>query len=90
MKRFFRLLFMPCDGISELVSESLDRDLTSVERFGAWLHLLYCTACRRYRRHTQAIRTMLHAAQATMSDWSELKLSPEVRARMTDLLKSGI
>ena len=88
MKRFFGLLFMPCNGISELVSESLDRDLTPVERFAVRLHLLYCSACRRYRKHTQAIRTMLRAAEETLSVWSDLKLSPQAHARMTDLLKS--
>ena len=87
VKRFFGLLFMPCDGISGLVSESLDRDLTLVERFALRLHLLYCAACRRYRKHILAIRTLLHAAETTPSAWSELKLSPQARARMTDLLK---
>ena len=88
MKRFFGLLFMPCDGISGLVSEALDRDLTQVERLAVRLHLLYCAACRRYRKHAQAIRTMLRTAETTLNVWSELKLSPKARARMTDLLKS--
>ena len=87
MKRFFRLLFMPCDGISGLVSESLDRDLTPVERVGVRLHLLYCSACRRYRKHTRAIRTMLQAAESKLDAWSEWTLSPKARARMRDLLK---
>ena len=87
MNRFFGLLFMPCDGISGLVSESLDRDLPLVERLPLRMHLLYCKACRRYRKHAQAIRTMLRAAEATLGAWSELKLSPQARARMTDLLK---
>ena len=88
MKRLFVLLFMPCDGISELVSESLDRNLTPIERVAVGVHLLYCTACRRYRRHSREIRMMLRAAVGTLSAWSALRLSPQARSRMTDLLKS--
>ncbi len=87
MKRFFGLLFMPCNGVSGLVSESFDRDLTPLERVAVRSHRVYCAACRRYGKHIQAIRTMLRAADATLSAWSELKLSPQARARMTDLLK---
>ena len=87
MKRLFQLLFEPCDGISSLVSESLDRDLTRVERFAVRLHLLYCVACRRYRKHIHTIRKMLAEADAALTASSELKLSPEARARMTGLLK---
>ena len=81
------MLFMPCDGTSGLVSEAFDRDLAPVERVAVRLHLLYCAACRRYRRYCHAIRTMLRAAEMTLHTWPELKLRPEARARMMDLLK---
>jgi predicted anti-sigma-YlaC factor YlaD len=45
-----------CDEIARLVSESLDRDLSPLERVGVRVHLLYCKACRRYRGHIRFLR----------------------------------
>lgn len=88
MKRFFRLLFEPCEGITSLVSKSFDLDLTRTERFAVRLHFLYCVACRRFRRQVKQIRRMFDVDHEAMIGAPELKLSPDARARMTDLLKS--
>jgi hypothetical protein len=52
----WRMLNLPCDRISELVSRSLDERLGRVERLAYQSHLVYCSACRRYRRHLLVIR----------------------------------
>jgi predicted anti-sigma-YlaC factor YlaD len=55
----WHLLNLPCEGMTRLASESLDRDLTRLERFALESHLLYCVACRRYARQLQVVRRAL-------------------------------
>jgi hypothetical protein len=42
--------------MTRLASESLDRDLTSLERFALRSHMFYCFACRRYFRQISLLR----------------------------------
>lgn len=49
----WRLLNMPCEGITRLASESLDRELSWVERLTLRCHLTCCAACRRYGRQVE-------------------------------------
>jgi predicted anti-sigma-YlaC factor YlaD len=55
----WRLLNLPCEGMSRLASESLDRELDLMERVALRSHLLYCAACRRYRRQLERMRRAL-------------------------------
>jgi predicted anti-sigma-YlaC factor YlaD len=50
------LLKLPCEGMTRLASESLDRDLTGLERLALRSHLLYCTACRNFVRQVAVLR----------------------------------
>jgi predicted anti-sigma-YlaC factor YlaD len=45
-----------CRDISLLVSRSLDEKLPLHERLQARLHLLMCTACRRFERQMLVLR----------------------------------
>ena len=54
--RIWRLLNLPCAGVTRLSSESLDRDLSRLERFAQQSHILYCRACRRYSRQLKLVR----------------------------------
>ena len=47
-RKIWRLLNLPCQGMTRLASESLDRDLDRVERLALRTHLLICAPCRRY------------------------------------------
>ena len=86
MKRFFHLLFMPCDRITGLVSESLDRDLSRSERFAAQTHLLYCVACRRFRRQIRQISAALAKTEGAIATLPEDGLSSAARARIVNAL----
>ena len=55
-KELWHLLNLPCEGMTRLASESLDRDLGRLERFALRSHLLYCSACRRYLRQIAFLR----------------------------------
>jgi hypothetical protein len=55
----WRLLNLPCQGMTRLASESLDRDLGRLERVALWAHLLYCAPCCRFVRQIKILRRAL-------------------------------
>jgi hypothetical protein len=59
LRSLWRLLNLPCEGMSRLSSESLDRDLGALERLALRTHVLYCAACRRYLSQITFIRGTL-------------------------------
>jgi predicted anti-sigma-YlaC factor YlaD len=78
-----KLLNLNCRAATRLLSESLDRDLTRIERIGLRLHLIVCGACRAYRRQLAAMRRMIRRHLATGGDAdSEARLSAEARERI--------
>ncbi len=56
------ILTLHCHESSRLVSESLDRDLSLVERWAVRLHRLGCRSCARLARQLKLIRAAARAA----------------------------
>ena len=56
LQGFWNLLSLPCEGMSRLASESLDRDLGLFEKSTLRLHQLYCRGCHRYGKQLQFLR----------------------------------
>jgi hypothetical protein len=85
LKAAWRLLNLPCKGMSHLAAESLDRDLDRMERLALRLHLLYCIACRRYNRQIRLLRKALRQFPARLES-DPLSFGPglpdDVRARI--------
>ena len=91
LRAIWRLLNTPCEGMSRLASESFDRDLGRLERFALRSHLLYCAACRRYRRQLEVLRyAMRRLARDAEADVSlpGPALPEAVRERIKQALKS--
>lgn len=89
LREIWRLLNLPCDGVTALMSQGMDRDLSAGERWAVRSHALYCRACRRYR--TQ-IREMCGAVRRLGADEGEEALSAETlgddaRRRMKNALR---
>ncbi len=59
MGELLRLLNGPCREIAALVSTEMDAELPRSQRWAVRLHLLYCGACRSYRRHLHLLRQLL-------------------------------
>lgn len=62
MRELLRLLNAPCRDIAALVSASMDTELSGAQRWAVRIHLLYCRACRAYRRHVRMLRQIVQAA----------------------------
>ena len=87
MKRFFQSLTMPCEGYTELMSASMDSDLSRLDRFAVRLHTIYCKGCRRYRKQIMQLRRMMGRLDETVQPADEMKLRPEARERMLAALR---
>ncbi len=58
-----------CKEVHQLTSESLDRELSMIERARVRVHLLVCGACRRFNAQMQLIRrAMRQLDSATDND----------------------
>lgn len=56
------VLTLTCEKSSRLLSDDLERPLTTVERTALRLHLLLCRSCRRFRRNIRFLRDLMHHA----------------------------
>ncbi len=86
----WRLLHLPCREASRLTSESLDRDLGTLDRLALRSHLLCCSACRRYRRQIGLLREAMRGLAARAEADDELSGPPlpdHVRDRIERALK---
>ena len=92
LKTFWCLLNLPCDGMSRLASESLDRDLGRMERVALRSHLLYCAACRRFQRQIKLLRCAMRRLARDVEAEEPLSgtvLPDEVSARIKRALKEN-
>lgn len=90
MLKMFRMLFaLKCSESTRLISESLDRNLSSGERLAVRIHALVCRSCKSYRRHLTLLRTTLHSLGETdpfQAAPDGPKLSTEARERIRRLM----
>jgi hypothetical protein len=74
----------PCEAITRLSSESMERPLTARERAQKRLHFLICVWCERYERQLRLIREV---AREPNPDAPDAVLSGESRERMKRALR---
>ncbi len=88
----WHLLNLSCDGMTRLASESIDRPLTRAERMAMRSHLLYCAACRRYRRQIALIREAMHTLERRLESGVPLPgpgLPDDVRDRLEQTIRAN-
>ncbi len=92
--KVLRLLTMPCRGMSELISKSVDTPLTVGERWALGIHLRTCSPCRRYRRHVKIIKTIIEGSSVDEMTVQEAiarsSLSPDAKRRMRERLQQDL
>jgi hypothetical protein len=90
LRTVWHLLNLPCEGIARLASESLDRDLGLWERIALRSHVLYCSACRRYRRQVELLRVAVRRLSSLLEAGggeSAPRLPDEARERIKRAIK---
>lgn len=90
VRRIWYLLNMPCKDVAERVARDIDAPLAGFERFAVELHLLYCSACRRFRRQLNLLLRILRGLgqMITRPDATPpMSLSPEAKERLRSALR---
>jgi len=72
-----------CREVTQMISESLDRNLPFHQRIGIRMHLLMCKLCSRYRRQLLLLRETIRLEVAKSEDIeSATALPPGARERI--------
>jgi hypothetical protein len=79
---------LSCKEVTQLVSESLDRDLHIHQRMAMWIHIFMCKYCSRYRRQLMKLRDVIgrHSLHSEDIEFDGACLSPEARKRIKQSL----
>ena len=78
-----------CRKATELISHSMDRELTTAERISLRCHLMVCGACRCYRSQLTTIRSLLLHVGPIERRTKTTRLSDEARDRIRSRLESS-
>lgn len=80
------ILFLKCEQSTHLVSESLDRDLSPVERWAVRVHYIGCWSCRRFGKQIKLLREATRIGHAAHeSD----QLSSEARECIEEAIRNA-
>lgn len=80
-----------CRKVSQLISESIDRDLSLITRMRLRMHFLMCGVCHQLRKSMLQIHTATQAHARDIEDGclaSDEKLSEPARRRIQSRLDS--
>ncbi|MBX9652899.1 zf-HC2 domain-containing protein [bacterium] len=76
-----RIFAMRCDDAAELISASLDEELSAFDRFTMKSHLLLCRSCCRFRKQLSFLRLLMRKTPTLIVE-NESPLSMECRSRI--------
>lgn len=79
------ILTLKCEQSTRLVSDSLDRELSLVERWAVRLHYIGCWSCRRFGKQIRLIQKALQMHSKKIHE--EAKLSPEATKNIRDAIE---
>lgn len=79
---------LTCKQASKLVSQSLDRPLTWLEKIQLKLHLLICNPCTQFKRQLNMLRTALQRIRNGVEHDSTIKLPLDVKNRILHRIES--
>lgn len=81
---------LTCKQASQLLSQSLDRQLSARERFALRLHLLICKYCKRFGEQIKLLRAAMKQLGERVEDDTGIQLPAEAKVRIADLIKSNL
>ena len=79
-------LFIPsCEQVSNLTSQALDEPMTTRQKIGMKIHMMFCEFCRNNSEQLQLIRTMIQKKKKL----NDQALSADAKKRINDILNSS-
>ncbi len=89
LKGILQILTLRCEEADRLMSDSLDRRLTWVERVALEGHVAVCRGCRRARRQLLILQQTMRKSLDNASAAGDEMLSAEARDRIRQALKDS-
>jgi Putative zinc-finger len=79
---------LSCKQASQLISQSLDRQLSRRERFALRMHLWICKYCRRFSQQIKIIRVAITQHVNDIEHDSQIRLSDVAKRNITNLINN--
>jgi len=79
---------LTCRETTQLISKSLDRQLTRRERFAVGLHLMMCKYCKRFSQQLLVMRAALNRMTKLIENDDSILLPVETKARISHSIES--
>jgi Putative zinc-finger len=80
---------LDCKQASQIISQSLDRNLTLRERFALRLHLLICAYCKRFSQQLQTMRIAIKQMTASIENDHKIEMPSAAKKRIAGLIKAN-
>jgi hypothetical protein len=80
---------LSCKDASQIISQSLERKLTTRERFNLKLHLLICKYCKRFSQQIHSISVALKLSASEIENDDTIKMPSTAKKRITDLIAAN-
>ena len=80
---------LSCKQASQIISQSLDRKLTTGERFNLKLHLLICKYCKYFSQQLQTLRVAINANVSSIENDNTIEMSSEARKRIAAMVETN-
>jgi len=75
-----------CKQASQLISRSLDKTLSTSDRFALKLHLFLCKYCSRYSQQIHHIHVAIQNMSRSIEEDTSIKLSSETKKEIVKSL----
>jgi len=79
---------LTCKEATQLISKSLDRQLTRRERFAVCLHLMMCKYCKRFSQQLLVMRAALNRMTKLIENDDSILLPVETKTRISHSIES--
>jgi Putative zinc-finger len=79
---------LDCKQTSQLISQSLDRQLTMRERFALQLHLMVCKFCKRFSQQLQIIRVNVRTLVNAVEKDDTITIPSSTKERISNVLQN--
>lgn len=79
---------MNCKQASQLISQGLDKSLSTRERFALKFHLLICKYCSRFSQQLKALHVAITGMSKSIEDDTSIKLPSEAKQKIVKSLES--